>query len=176
MRAEPPEMLTLDRFPTPIGEAVVVTDANGVICAMDWSDYEARMRRLLSRHHPGAGLVDGRAPAVVRAAFEAYFAGAIDALRPLAWRTNGTPFQRTVWSALCEIPAGETLSYSGLASRIGKPAAVRAVGLANGSNPISLVVPCHRVIGANGTLTGYGGGLARKQWLLAHEGAGRCSA
>lgn len=169
-------MLTLDRFATPIGEAVVVTDSSGVICAMDWSDYETRMRRLLRRHHPGAGLVDGRAPAGVREAFEAYFAGATDALRPLAWRTNGTPFQRAVWSALCEIPAGETRSYSGLASRIGKPAAVRAVGLANGSNPISLIVPCHRVIGANGTLTGYGGGLARKQWLLAHEGAGRFSA
>lgn len=176
MRAKPPEILMADRFATPIGEAVVVTDASGVICAMDWSDYEARMRRLLSRHHPEAVLVDGRAPDTVRGAFEAYFAGAIDALRLLAWRTNGTPFQKAVWSALCEIPAGETRSYSGLASRIGKPAAVRAVGLANGSNPISLVVPCHRVIGANGALTGYGGGLARKQWLLAHEGAGRCSA
>ena len=84
---------------------------------------------------------------------------------------RGTPFQRAVWAALRRIPAGETLSYGQLAAQIGKPKAVRAVGLANGSNPVGVVVPCHRVIGADGSLTGYGGGLPRKLWLLEHEGA-----
>jgi methylated-DNA-[protein]-cysteine S-methyltransferase len=83
----------------------------------------------------------------------------------------GTDFQQTVWKALCEIPYGQTVSYGELARRVGNPKASRAVGLANGRNPISIVVPCHRVIGANGSLTGYGGGLHRKEWLLAHERA-----
>ena len=83
--------------------------------------------------------------------------------------TGGTEFQRTVWAALRGSPCGATWSYAQLARQIGRPSAVRAVGHANGSNPISIVVPCHRVVGANGTLTGYGGGLARKRWLLAHE-------
>lgn len=84
---------------------------------------------------------------------------------------RGTAFQRKVWESLCAIPAGETISYAILAERIGRPTAVRAVGLANGANPVALFVPCHRVIGANGSLTGYGGGLPRKRWLLEHEGA-----
>jgi methylated-DNA-[protein]-cysteine S-methyltransferase len=83
---------------------------------------------------------------------------------------EGTTFQRRVWQELTEIPYGETWSYGQLARRIGKPSASRAVGLANGRNPISILVPCHRVIGADGSLTGYGGGLERKRWLLAHEG------
>ena len=86
-------------------------------------------------------------------------------------KTGGTAFQKAVWAALRAIPAGETRSYSQLAAAIGSPKAVRAAGLANGQNPIAVVVPCHRVIGANGTLTGYAGGLERKRWLLAHEGA-----
>lgn len=173
MPPRPPENLRLEALATPIGRALVVTDADGVLCAVDWEDYEARMRLLMARHHPGAEISPGRAPAAVREAFEAYFAGATGELAPLVWRTNGTPFQKAVWAALCDIPAGVTLSYAGLAARIGKPAAVRAVGLANGANPVGVVVPCHRVVGANGTLTGYGGGLHRKRWLLAHEGAGR---
>ena len=89
----------------------------------------------------------------------------------MPWRTGGTEFQRSVWTALCSIPVGETLTYKGLAQRIGRPAAIRAVGLANGANPVAIVVPCHRVIGSDGSLTGYGGGLDRKHWLLSHEGA-----
>ena len=85
-------------------------------------------------------------------------------------KTAGTPFQLEVWAALRTIPAGSTQSYGGLAAQIGRPNAMRAVGLANGSNPIAIVVPCHRVIGADATLTGYGGGIDRKRWLLAHEG------
>lgn len=98
----------------------------------------------------------------------AYFAGELRVFDlPLA--PIGTPFQRRVWQALREIEYGDTISYGELARRIGNPSASRAVGLANGSNPISIVVPCHRVIGANGKLTGYGGGIERKQWLLSLE-------
>jgi methylated-DNA-[protein]-cysteine S-methyltransferase len=91
----------------------------------------------------------------------------------MAVRTEGTPFQKLVWAELRNIPAGATISYGELAKRIGRPGASRAVGLANGSNPIAIVVPCHRVIGANGSLTGYGGGMERKRWLLEHESAQR---
>ena len=92
-------------------------------------------------------------------------------LAGIEWRTAGTPFQRRVWTGLTTIPPGETLSYGALAAKLGCPRSVRAVGTANGANPISVVVPCHRVIGADGSLTGYGGGLERKRWLLNHEGA-----
>lgn len=89
----------------------------------------------------------------------------------LAWATNGTPFQQAVWTALTQIPAGQTITYSELARRAGRPLAIRAAGAANGANPLSLVAPCHRVIGTDGALTGYAGGIDRKRWLLAHEGA-----
>ena len=98
-----------------------------------------------------------------------YFAGKRQTFE-LDLAPRGTPFQLAVWNALREIPYGDTISYAELARRIGKPAAVRAVGAANGANPIPVIIPCHRVIGSNGTLTGYGGGIERKQWLLAHEG------
>ena len=111
-------------------------------------------------------------PGGVSSALKAYFDGELTAIDGLAVCADGTPFQQTVWRALRDIPCGQTISYSTLARRIGRPTAVRAVGLANGSNPVGIVVPCHRVIGANGTLTGYGGGLDRKRWLLAHERAG----
>jgi methylated-DNA-[protein]-cysteine S-methyltransferase len=99
----------------------------------------------------------------------AYFGGDLAAIDALPVATGGTEFQRAVWDELRRIPCGGSISYSELARRIGRPAAIRAVGLANGANPIGIVVPCHRVIGANGTLTGYGGGIERKRWLLAHE-------
>jgi methylated-DNA-[protein]-cysteine S-methyltransferase len=171
MPAAQPETLTLDRIPTPIGTALVATDEEGVLRAFNWTDYEPAMGRWIARHYPNARLEEGRGPAAVRRAFDAYFAGEGRALEAVPWRASGTAFQLKVWQTLCTIPAGETLSYRGLAERIGRPSAVRAVGLANGANPVALVVPCHRVIGANGSLTGYGGGLRRKQWLLAHEGA-----
>lgn len=168
MRAAPPETLTLDRVPTPIGVALVVTDEAGVLRAFDWTDYESKVTARIGRKYPGAKTVEGRGP--LRPAFDAYFAGEIAALERIAWDGAGTGFQSEVWRALCDIPAGETISYAVLAQRIGRPTAVRAVGLANGSNPVALVVPCHRVIGSNGSLTGYGGGLHRKRWLLEHEG------
>ena len=105
----------------------------------------------------------------MRAALDAYFAGELGRLDEISWRTAGTEFQRSVWQALTRIPVGETRSYGELAAAIGRPKAVRAVGAANGANPVSIVVPCHRVIGADGSLTGYGGGLPLKRKLLEHE-------
>ena len=169
MTSAPPEALTVDRFSTPIGQALVVTDEAGVLRAFDWTDYEDRLSAWIGRRYPKAVRREGAGP--LRAGFEAYFAGKVDVFATMAWEGAGTAFQRQVWRALCTIPAGETLSYAGLAQRIGRPTAVRAVGLANGSNPVALVVPCHRVIGSDGSLTGYGGGLHRKRWLLEHEGA-----
>jgi methylated-DNA-[protein]-cysteine S-methyltransferase len=170
MKKTQPETLTLDRIATPVGEVLLATDAGGAVRALDFADYEARMLRLLKRHYGVVELVPGRAPETVRAAVEAYFGGDARALEGVRVTTGGTPFQRAVWAALRTIPAGETWSYGRLASAIGKPSAVRAVGLANGANPVGIIVPCHRVIGANGTLTGYAGGVERKRWLLAHEG------
>jgi len=166
-----PETLTLDRVATPVGEVLLVTDGEGAVRALDFADYEARMMRLLARHAPRAVLTAGRGPETVRRAVEAWFAGDLTALDGLTVKTGGTAFQRTVWAALRVIPAGETRSYGQLAAAIGSPRAVRAAGLANGQNPVAVIVPCHRVIGANGTLTGYAGGLERKRWLLRHEGA-----
>jgi methylated-DNA-[protein]-cysteine S-methyltransferase len=165
-----PETLTLDRVATPTGEVLLVTDVEGAVRALDYAGYEERMTRLLRRHWGDAVLVEGRAPAAVRAAVEAYFGGDLAALDGLTVKTGGTAFQRAVWAALRAIPAGQTRTYGQLAAAIGSPRAVRAAGLANGQNPIAVIVPCHRVIGANGTLTGYAGGIERKQWLLAHEG------
>ncbi|WP_287898558.1 methylated-DNA--[protein]-cysteine S-methyltransferase [Brevundimonas sp.] len=172
---DPPETLTLtlDRVASPVGEVLVVTDAEGAVRALDFHDFEDRMRRLLRRHYGEVVLTPGRAPEPVRAAVAAYFAGDLAAFDAVEVRTGGTDFQRRVWAALRDIPAGETRSYGQLAAAIGAPKAMRAVGLANGANPVGVIVPCHRVIGASGTLTGYAGGLERKRWLLAHEAAGR---
>jgi len=170
MSAKPPETFGLDRLQTPIGAALLVTDAEGALRALDWEEYEPRMRQLLRQQHGHARLQDARAPEYLRAALSAYFAGELAALDAIKWRVAGTAFQRKVWAALRTIPVGTTTSYGALAARLAMPQAVRAVGHANGSNPISIVVPCHRVIGANGALTGYGGGLHRKRWLLEHEG------
>jgi methylated-DNA-[protein]-cysteine S-methyltransferase len=171
MTAKPPERLAVDRIDTPIGVALVVTDEDGYLRAFDWSDYEARHLQLVGRYNGAVPVEEGAAPAKTREALAAYFDGELDALETIPWRTCGTSFQLSCWQALCDIPVGRTASYGEQAVRIGKPKAVRAVGLANGANPIGLIVPCHRVIGANGTLTGYGGGLPRKRWLLRHEGA-----
>ena len=169
MSAPQPERLLLDRIGTPIGEALLVTDEAECLRGFDWSDYVARMRLLLRRQYGGLEPSEGAAPKTVRHAISSYFAGDLTALATIRWETAGTAFQRGVWKALTAIPAGATLSYGALAAKLGTPKAVRAVGLANGANPISVVVPCHRVIGADGSLTGYGGGLERKRWLLEHE-------
>lgn len=169
MSRKPPEALILDRIDTPIGQVLLVVDGDGAVRALDFHDYESRLLRLLRLHYGAFDLTPGAAPEAVRAAVAAYFAGDPTALDRLDVQTGGTDFQRSVWAALRAIPVGETRTYGQLAAAIGRPSAVRAVGLANGSNPIAVIVPCHRVIGANGTLTGYAGGLARKHWLLEHE-------
>jgi methylated-DNA-[protein]-cysteine S-methyltransferase len=171
MTATPLEYFTVDRIEAPIGPFLIAVDAKSRLCALDLHDDEAGMRRLLKQHYGEVSAACGAAPAAIRDAFRRYFAGEIGALASVPWRTGGTPFQKKVWQALTTIPPGTTLSYGALAARIGIPKAVRAVGLANGANPVALVVPCHRVIGANGSLTGFGGGLPRKRWLLRHEGA-----
>lgn len=171
MTARLPDAFTLDRIETPVGTVLLVTDDAGAVRALDFLDHEPRMMRLLARHYGQVKLTSGAAPDPVRRAVLAYFRGDARALEALSVATRGTPFQREVWAALRSIPAGETRSYGQLAAAIGRPKAVRAVGLANGANPVGIVVPCHRVVGANGTLTGYAGGLERKRWLLAHEAA-----
>lgn len=166
-----PARLVLDRAPSPIGELLIVTDEAGLLRAIDFHDHEHRLDRLLKIHYGQLRSEPGAAPAMVRDALAAYFAGEFAALNTLPWATNGTAFQHAVWTALTEIPAGETITYSELARRAGRPLAIRAAGHANGSNPLSIVAPCHRVIGMDGSLTGYGGGMERKRWLLAHEKA-----
>jgi methylated-DNA-[protein]-cysteine S-methyltransferase len=170
MNATRPDTFHLDRLETPIGIALLVTDGDGILRALDWQDYEPRMRGLLRLQYGDVVLRDARSPRQVRAALSGYFNGDLASLNAVKWRVAGTPFQRKVWTALPKIPAGTTMSYGVLAARLGMPKAGRAVGHANGSNPISVVVPCHRLIGANGSLVKYGGGLERKRWLLQHEG------
>jgi len=165
-----PETFNLDRLPTPIGMALLVTDKDGLLRALDWEDYEPRMRQLLRLHYGAVSLQDASAPRDLRVALTNYFKGDLDRLASIRWRVAGTPFQQKVWHALPKIPPGTTLSYGALAARLDAPRAMRAVGHANGSNPISVVLPCHRLIGAGGALVKYGGGLERKRWLLRHEG------
>jgi methylated-DNA-[protein]-cysteine S-methyltransferase len=171
MTSKLPECLRLDRLATPIGEALIVTDDAGFLRAFDWADRESSMARLLRLHYGSLIPEPGAAPKNMRRLLQSYFEGEVGCLGGIEWRTAGTPFQRTVWTGLTKIAPGKTLSYGALAATLGCPKSVRAVGLANGSNPISVVVPCHRVIGADGSLTGYGGGIERKRWLLNHEGA-----
>jgi methylated-DNA-[protein]-cysteine S-methyltransferase len=141
--------------PSPVGDILLRAGPDG------------RLTELYLRHHESAALDDGPFDAV-REQLDAYFGGEFESF-DLDLDPRGTPFQRRVWEALLEIPFGETISYSELARRLGDPKLVRAVGVANGRNPISVVIPCHRVIGADGSLVGYGGGLERKRWLLEHE-------
>lgn len=166
-----PEVLRIDRLATPVGDMLVVQDNAGRLCALDWGGYEDRMQALLAR---AAGspvqLQGGDGSGPVLAAIRRYLEGDLAAIDSLPVATRGTAFQERVWQALRAIPCGHTISYGELARRIGQPTASRAVGLANGANPVGVVVPCHRVIGANGRLTGYGSGIERKRWLLRHEG------
>lgn len=163
--------LVLDRLGTPIGEMLIVADREGSLKFAGWVDHDREMERLLSLQFGADGftLEDTGEPLTATRALMRYFAGELAAIDALPVSPLGTEFQREVWGALRRIPCGTTTSYGQLAKRIGRPAAVRAVGLANGANPVGVVVPCHRVIGANGKLTGYGGGIERKAWLLRHE-------
>jgi methylated-DNA-[protein]-cysteine S-methyltransferase len=170
MPAKPPEMFSVDVLATPIGPALVITDADGWLRAFDWEDHAARIKGLLRLQYGAVELQEARMPTALRAALSAYFKGDLAALKAIEWRIAGTPFQQKVWKALPKIPAGKTMSYGALAAKLGSPNAMRAVGHANGSNPISVVIPCHRLIAADGSLVKYGSGLERKRWLLRHEG------
>lgn len=160
--------LFIDRFESDIGPLLIVSDATAV-CALDYGDYESRMAELLAARYGRFSLRENSDPLGVGRRLAAYMTGKLEAVRDIPVNTGGTPFQRRVWSALRQIPAGETTTYGDLARQLGNANASRAVGLANSLNPIAIVIPCHRVIGANGKLTGYAGGLERKRWLLAHE-------
>ena len=160
----------LDHLPTPVGTLAIIADDDGNLCAVGWrQDHERMYAQLAAYDRRGVALHHEADPCGFTSALRAYFAGELAAIDDLSIVADGTEFQRAVWRGLRAIPAGTTCSYLELASHLGNLKVVRAVGLANGANPIGIVVPCHRVIGADGSLTGYGGGLVRKRWLLAHE-------
>jgi methylated-DNA-[protein]-cysteine S-methyltransferase len=166
------DVFVLDTLNSPLGAIFVATDEQERLRVLDFATHEERMRRLVRLQYRGAAsLRPGRISRAIRSALRAYFDGDLAALGAVEVATGGTSFQREVWRALRDIPPGGTRSYGELAAAIGRPRAVRAVGLAIGANPAGIVVPCHRVIGANASLTGYAGGLERKRWLLSHEGA-----
>lgn len=160
----------MERTPSPLGEILLVGDGEALV-SLDFSDCEERMETLLRRRF-GAVSAEERTGSDASGALQAYFAGDFGALDRLAIAPRGTEFQQTIWRELRGVPAGSTVSYGELAKRVGRPGASRPVGMANARNPIALVVPCHRVIGADGKLTGYAGGLDRKRWLLEHESNG----
>jgi methylated-DNA-[protein]-cysteine S-methyltransferase len=159
-------------LPTEIGRLIILTDEQGQLRVVDWEDHAGRMHRLLRLHYgaDGVAVINRGSRSAVWRCLKAYFSGELMAIDGIPVKTGGTTFQRSVWAALRKIPAGQTLSYRALATRLKCPKAVRAVGFANGANPVGIVVPCHRVVGSDGSLTGYGGGVARKRWLLHHEG------
>ncbi|MGE0859033.1 MAG: methylated-DNA--[protein]-cysteine S-methyltransferase [Gammaproteobacteria bacterium] len=158
-----------ERLASPLGELLLVSDGEQ-LRALDFADCRARMDALLNRHYGAVILREGQDCSGARRPLEAYFGGELTALDALPVDTNGTDFQRRVWRALRAIPPGSTRNYGQLAAELGLPRGARAVGHANGANPISIVIPCHRLVGADGALTGYAGGVERKRWLLRHEG------
>lgn len=161
--------LRLDEIRSPIGTIVLVCE-DDALCALDFEDCSERMMALLESRYGAVRLERARNPEGFSSRVRDYFDGDLETLGEVAVAPGGTPFQRRVWSALRDIAPGTTRTYAALASAVGRPRAARAVGAANGRNPIALALPCHRVVGANGSLTGYAGGLARKRWLLSHEG------
>ncbi len=163
-------MLTLHDVDTPIGAMMAAWSPDG-LALLEFHDRfsEERNRKVLSRRFPGVEIRTGEPSRDLVQSLQAYFSGQTETF-DLPLDTGGTPFQRSVWSALRRIPWGSTLSYQALAEAVGRPTASRAVARANGQNPLAIVVPCHRVIGSDGSLTGYGGGLWRKAWLLKLEG------
>jgi methylated-DNA-[protein]-cysteine S-methyltransferase len=162
--------LKIDRLNSPLGQIAIVTAENN-LCALDFADYEARMMALLARRYDSIELVPASNPSGITERLQAYLNGELISLQEIPVSMGGTTFQQQIWAKLREIPIGETWTYGRLATEIGKPTASRAVGMANSLNPIAIVIPCHRVIGAKGKLTGYAGGIDRKRWLLQHEGS-----
>jgi methylated-DNA-[protein]-cysteine S-methyltransferase len=162
--------IAFGRVKSPIGEILVACNGDA-LCALEFADAEKRMRAWLRRRFGDFEAVEAADPGGVCKRLGAYLLGDLNALDDIVVDDGGTAFQRKVWKGLRRIAAGKIVSYQALAQRLGMPNSVRAVARANALNPISIVVPCHRVIGSDGSLTGYGGGLQRKRWLLEHEGA-----
>ncbi|HXT28953.1 MAG TPA: methylated-DNA--[protein]-cysteine S-methyltransferase, partial [Vicinamibacterales bacterium] len=152
-------MVIVDAHQSPIGP-LTAAERGGRVCLLHFGADGPEVDPILERWYPGEPRVRRALPQVAEA-LRRYFGGDLAALDAVPAELNGTPFQKSVWQALRRIPPGATISYGELARRIGQPTSVRAVGAANGANPVAVIVPCHRVIGSNGTLTGYGGGLDR---------------
>lgn len=172
-----PKVLDRAEVKTPLGRVVLFAE-NDRLVGLEFTDKVSRvavLRRQIARAIGPFEERPARDAAGAGARLSRYFAGDPRALDEQPVTSYGTEFQRRVWRALRRIPAGRTLSYAGLARRIGRPSAVRAVGAANGANPVAIFVPCHRVIASDGSLHGYGGGLDRKKWLLGHETKSRRS-
>ena len=165
----PGQRLVFDEIASPLGPLVIAA-AGPALCALHYADSPSRITALLKRRFGSLSLERDPDPRGFSSKLRAYFSGDLTALDSIPVSTGGTFFQQQVWAALRRIPPGTTLSYRELALAIQRPAAVRAVGAANARNPIAIVIPCHRVIGADSSLTGYAGGLSRKRWLLRHEG------
>jgi methylated-DNA-[protein]-cysteine S-methyltransferase len=164
---EPVKLKTID---SPIGELTVAARGSKV-CLVHFGPASPAVRESLARWYPEVQIAEDADPAGAAAVLSRYFDGDLNSLDEIEVELHGTAFQQRVWTTLRCVAAGTTTSYAKLADRVGSPAAVRAVGAANGANPVAIVLPCHRIIGSNGSLTGYGGGLDRKRWLLQHEGA-----
>ncbi len=164
--------LVLSRRDSPIGPLALACDADGVLRGVSFGD---GLERAMRREYPDVALTVGSEPPTVARALDAYFDGDANALTRAPWSLDDAAardgFQARVWRALAEVPAGVTISYGEMARRAGEPGAAQAAGVALNRNPIPLVLPCHRVIGADGAMVGFGGGLERKTWLLRHEGA-----
>jgi O-6-methylguanine DNA methyltransferase len=166
-------------IPTPLGDMLALASDEG-LCALEFTTVrganrgQERLTRLdarLRRWFPQHEIVDGETPTLGRARgwLAAYFEGTSAEIGDLPLDMRGAPFELRVWAALRTIPPGTTTSYGAIAETLGSAGASRAVGAANGANPVAIIVPCHRVIGSSGSLTGYGGGLDRKTWLIDHE-------
>jgi methylated-DNA-[protein]-cysteine S-methyltransferase len=162
--------LLADEVASPIG-TILVAARDGRLCALDFEDCRDRMLSLLRRRDRELEFMSSPNPFGISGRVRAYLGGDLEALDVVAVETGGTELQQRVWGALRRIPGGSTVTYSDLAAVVGRPCAARAIGSINALNPIAIAVPCHRVIGRDSSLTGYAGGVWRKRWLLAHEGA-----
>jgi methylated-DNA-[protein]-cysteine S-methyltransferase len=170
MTAHEPVKFIKERVPSPLGSILLYLDDRSVLRALNFEDREDHLNRILRRRYGPISLSSGSGRSFAAEALQAYFDGDLAQLSTIPIEARGTLFQMTTWARLREVKPGTTVSYGALAARIGRPEASRAVGTANSANPIALVIPCHRVVGSNLHLTGYGPGLSRKRWLLDHEG------
>ena len=156
---------------SPIGPLGLATDADGVVVACAFDGVGPGLERTVQRAWPQAELVAGDPVEAVVEALDSYFSGRRNALQTVAWRVPGEDFQTRVWRELAQVPVGTTITYGEMAKRAGEPGAAQAAGVALNRNPIPLILPCRRVVGHDGAMVGFGGGVGRKSWLLAHEGA-----